>query len=227
MSLSKAQAPRRFWLAAKAARSGPLLCKCNVFAEGQKPAHRRQDVVLYCTAEQSSTLPCGLSAASTDRRVIKLEEEASKHQEAAAAAALRAANAEGKVEMLQKALQKAEERATTLEMQACAGKPAPILLLVGRSLRACIYTSVSHSLAGDVDGTCAPCPALSGVCLAQKLRSCKSACDRHLTELLPRADAVALGRGNAGRWRGRPGGRGRRPEPPGEISGREVTHPVV
>ena len=32
--------------------------------------------------------------------------------------------------MLQKALQKAEERATTLEMQACAGKCALIVLLV-------------------------------------------------------------------------------------------------
>lgn len=71
--------------------------------------------------EQNSMLSSWLTAASTDRRVIKLEEEASKHQEAASAAALRTANAEGKVEMLQKALQKAEERATTLEMQACAG----------------------------------------------------------------------------------------------------------
>lgn len=102
----------------------------HVSAEGQAPADWRQDSLLLCMAELKFTLPCGLSAAPTDRRVIKLEEEASKHQEAASAAALRAANAEGKVEMLQKALQKAEERATTLEMQACAGQPASIIVLV-------------------------------------------------------------------------------------------------
>ena len=42
--------------------------------------------------------------------------------------------------MLQKALQKAEERATTLEMQACASKPALILLLV---TAACEYADIA------------------------------------------------------------------------------------
>jgi hypothetical protein len=59
------------------------------------------------------------------RRLAKLEEDARRQQEAAAAAAQRAANAEGKAEVLQKALQKAEERAATLEMQARARAPAP------------------------------------------------------------------------------------------------------
>lgn len=59
------------------------------------------------------------------RRLAKLEEDARRQQEAAAAAAQRAANAEGKAEVLQKALQKAEERAATLEMQARARPPRP------------------------------------------------------------------------------------------------------
>lgn len=49
--------------------------------------------------------------------------------------------------MLQKALQKAEERATTLEMQACASKPALMLLLLTAAGKpACNY------MLGDLNG---------------------------------------------------------------------------
>lgn len=57
-------------------------------------------------------------------RTAQLQAEASRAKEAESEAVKKAAVQQGKVEVLQKVLQKAEERAATLEFQVGFGAPA-------------------------------------------------------------------------------------------------------